>query len=1253
MKKLIIVAAILYFFPLLNGQVSKTINVTAGNLKTLLTPTELSTVTNLTITGAIDVRDFQTMRDDMPELAVLDAAGVSIVAFTGEGPSGNGTYPANDVPAYAFSNPNSNEGKASLTSVVLPSSVTSIGNFSFYNCFGLTSINIPSSIRSINIMAFNSCYNLTVINIPSSLYNIGYSVFTGITGPINVDSDNHYYSSIDGVLYNKTQTLLMQCTNSKTGNFNIPPSVISIGENAFFGCSELTSVAIPASVKAIGIAAFVLCDNLASVSIPSSVSAIGAEAFNSCNKLTAVYAYRNTPVDLSSSQSVFFNWSGMPGTLYVPHGSSDLYSVADQWKDFTTIIEMPEFVLSSNSLLVEATGGSVQANLTTAETWTVTKDQNWLTISQATGTGNTSFTFTASANPLNKPRFASVSISPSNLPSQSVIIAQAGSPKTISVTPGGLSTVLTAGELDNIFELIVTGAIDARDFKTMRDDMGWLTRLDLSNVNIAAYSGKGGTANSYINGKDYAANEIPQYAFIDPVKLLPKNTLSSIILPNSATSIDLGAFWLCSGLKTVYIPASITSIALQAFEIASGLITVDQNNNNYSSLDGVLYDKSKSKLIHYPTSKLGSFNIPSSVKTIGRVAFGSCSGLTSVTIPPSVSSIEMSAFSNCISLSTIITHCLTPVNLSSSSYVFYFVKTYNCKLYVPYGTSGLYANANQWKDFANIIELPGFSLSLATSTATAEGGSVIVDIKTEADWSAASDNSWLKVNPNSGFGSNAITLTVETNTSVAPRTAIVTVSAIGVLSQTISIFQSGSIKPLNVNAGGLSIALSASELNSTTKLTLTGTIDARDFKTIRDYMPVLAELDLSGVTIASYTGTEGTSGTGNFTYPANTIPNYALNNPGTFAGKPGLKTVLLPSAVYSIGAYALSGCSNLTSVNIPSSVNSIQFAAFNGCRSLVSVNIPSSVVSIELVAFGFVKCPINVDVNNPSYSSKDGVLFNKTQTSLIQCPASKTGAYTIPSSVISIETYAFNYCELLTSLTIPNSVNNIKDGAFYNCSGLTSIPLPSSVKSINRSVFERCYGLTSLVIPSSILTIGESAFSYCDRMISLTIPSSVTSIGNKAFYNCSGLTSITVLWPVPLDISSSQDVFSNVNKVNCTLKVPSGSKQLYSAANQWKDFANITQDETSTSINEDVDSHILIYPNPATEYLYVNIGDFSEMPDYSVKIISQIGKTVFETEVTQPLYEINVSSWSGSGLYILQVFDKNKVIKAVKKIIVQ
>ncbi len=78
-----------------------------------------------------------------------------------------------------------------------------------------------------------------------------------------------------------------------------------------------------------------------------------------------------------------------------------------------------------------------------------------------------------------------------------------------------------------------------------------------------------------------------------------------------------------------------------------------------------------------------------------------------------------------------------------------------------------------------------------------------------------------------------------------------------------------------------------------------------------------------------------------------------------------------------------------------------------------------------------------------------------------------------------------------------------------------------------------------------------------------------------------------------------------------------------------------------------------IYPNPAKDYLIINTGNYSEMTDYSIKIVNELGATVFETEVTQPSYEINLSTWTGKGLYVLQVYDNNNTIKAVKKIILQ
>ena len=336
----------------------------------------------------------------------------------------------------------------------------------------------------------------------------------------------------------------------------------------------------------------------------------------------------------------------------------------------------------------------------------------------------------------------------------------------------------------------------------------------------------------------------------------------------------------------------------------------------------------------------------------------------------------------------------------------------------------------------------------------------------------------------------------------------------------------------------------------------------------------------------------------------------------------GLTSVTIPNSVTSIENWAFYACSGLTSINvdegntqyssidgvlfnknqttliqypagkqgtsyiIPSSVTSIRYSAFEGCSDLTSVTIPSSVTSIGNQAF--IGCSgltsINVDEGNTQYSSIDGVLFNKNQTTLITYPAGKQGSYIIPSSVTSIENYAFYECSGLTSVTIPNSVTYIGNSTFEGCSGLTSVTIPSSITSIGTSAFCYCSGLTSVTIPNSVTTIGYYAFAYCSGLTSVIIPNSVTSIGDYAFDYCSGLTSVTipnsvthigywvfrncsdltdvyVSWATPLAISNS--VFNGLTLSNITLHVPCSSSGLYAAAPVWRDF-NISELSSST-----------------------------------------------------------------------------------------
>ena len=226
-----------------------------------------------------------------------------------------------------------------------------------------------------------------------------------------------------------------------------------------------------------------------------------------------------------------------------------------------------------------------------------------------------------------------------------------------------------------------------------------------------------------------------------------------------------------------------------------------------------------------------------------------------------------------------------------------------------------------------------------------------------------------------------------------------------------------------------------------------------------------------------------------------------------------LTSIEIPSGVTSIGDYAFKNCTSLASIEIPSSVTSIGNEAFAYCTNLTSIEIPGGVTSIENYAFS--NCTslnsINVDKDNQSYSSEDGILFDKEKKKLITYPAGKKEKeYNIPSSVTSIGAGTFYGCRSLTRIEIPSSVTSIECLAFYGCTSLTSIEIPSSVTRIAVQVFYGCTSLTSIEIPSSVTSIGMWAFYNCTSLTSIEIPSSVASIGIYAFSRCVSLNSINV-----------------------------------------------------------------------------------------------------------------------------------------------
>jgi hypothetical protein len=431
--------------------------------------------------------------------------------------------------------------------------------------------------------------------------------------------------------------------------------------------------------------------------------------------------------------------------------------------------------------------------------------------------------------------------------------------------------------------------------------------------------------------------------------------------------------------------------------------------------------------------------------------------------------------------------------------------------------------------------------------------------------------------------------------------------------------KSTEIVSVNITAGGLYSSFNSAVLKTITALKITGTIDARDFKTMRDSMTLLSDVDFSEASIMQYYGNKGTNDTITTLYPTNEIPTYAFGSKSYTNGNRKLQYLKMSSSTISIGNYAFQYCLVLSSMNIASSVVSIGNSAFYNCSGFTSFYIPASVTHIGNSAFLGINCTINVDLENTAFSDSNGILFNKDQSTLIKYPSNYGGSYTIPNTVDSISNLAFFACRSLTDVTIPNSVKFLGNQAFSYCNVLTSMFVPSSVLSMGSYVFmgssclinvdytnpnfssaegvlfdklkikliqcptsktglydipisvnslgymafQNCSSLTSVTIPSSITIIPSSIFNNCTGLTLMTIPASVTTIGGSAFYNCSALSTLYALPSNPIILSSTSNVFYNVNKSTCTLYVPVGSKSSYQSATLWKDFQNIVEVSTT------------------------------------------------------------------------------------------
>jgi hypothetical protein len=520
-------------------------------------------------------------------------------------------------------------GQTSLTSVTISNGVSSIGNAAFYGCANITNISLPGSMASIAANAFESCLSLGSITIPAGVTNLGDSVFLTCNGltAINVSTNNPAYSSVAGVLFNKGKTTLIETPELVAGSYTVPGTVTSIGDNAFYSCSNLTSISLDSSLTSINDSAFAYCSGLTSLSFSGDVTNIGPSVFLGCSGLMAINVATNNPV-LASTAGVLFDHNHTTLILYPPAAATNNYVIPGT----VTNIAQSAFSYCNNLTNVTIPAGVeiigseafeyCQNLVATAVPNSVTNlgdmaFYNCTSLRQATvGNGVTSFGLEVFAN-----CSSATSITLGN-----------------AVTNLGSETFLQCSSLPS-----------------------FVLPESVTTIGFQAFS--------------------------------VCYNLSSLTLSSNLTTIGDYAFQYC-GLTNLNLPASVTNIGGSVFQACQSLTAINVAGNNpvYSSVGGVLFDKSQTTLIRYPAGitsnayavpngvtsiadgafaqsyNLQSVTFPDTLTSIGQFSFAACYGLTSIVLPASVNNLSEFAFSVCYNLSSVYCYGDAPAVTPQSFY---------------------------------------------------------------------------------------------------------------------------------------------------------------------------------------------------------------------------------------------------------------------------------------------------------------------------------------------------------------------------------------------------------------------------------------------------------------------------------------------------------------------------------------------------------------------------------------------------------